>query len=137
LALIWICFSLAQLFWALMPRTDIPAPPVVAVQPEGSAPSSGRRVNIACLQALVLLGDFNAEAIAQTEVNSDEPRPITSLNLELQGVIASSDPKDSWAIIGKSAGEQKLYKIDDEIEGMRGVNVAEVLDLKVVLNNNG
>lgn len=137
LALVWICFSLARLFWFLMPSPDIPAPPVVAVQPESTGTSSGRSVDIAGLQALGLFGDFNAEAAAQAEESSDEPRPITSLNLELQGVIASSDPMDSWAIIGKSAGEQKLYKIDDEIEDMRGVKVAEVLDLKVVLNNNG
>ncbi len=139
LAALWICVSLARLFWLIMPRPEIPSVPVVAAPPQATATSGARGVDLAQLQALRLFGDFNAEAVAQSQPTpSDEAnRPITTLNLELQGVIAASDPADSWAIIGQSGGEQKLYKVEDQIQGVNGVKVAEVLDLKVVLNNNG
>lgn len=134
IALFWICHTLASLFWYVVPSPDLPMAPVVpAVGVEDKGP--GRNIDVASVQAFNLFGNYNAAPVvaAQPELPKIE---LTKLNLELLGVIAADDPKLSWAIIGKS-NSQKLYKIGDEIEGARGVEIAEVHALKVVLDNNG
>lgn len=134
IALFWICHTLAAHFWYVAPTPELPVPPV---KPSvGNAPSAaGASIDVAAVQSLNLFGDFNAEAVAAPV--EQEPRlELTKLNLELQGVIAANDPNLSWAIIGQ-ANSQKLYKIGDEVEGARGVEIAEVQALKVILDNNG
>lgn len=134
IALFWICHTLATLFWYVAPTPDLPVPPV---RPAVSAVSSGsgHNIDVAGVQALNLFGNYNAAPTAPPV--QEQPRlDVTKLNLELLGVIAANDPELSWAIIGKS-NSQKLYKIGEEIEGARGVKIAEVHDLKVILDNNG
>lgn len=137
-ALFWICHTLANLFWLVMPSPDLPVPTVTptAVAVQSSGPS--KVVDIEAVIALNLLGDFNAPPASDqpTDIITDAPVKITELNLQLQGIIASSDPKLSWAIIGPEA-DQKLYKIGDEVDGARGVKIVEIHDIKVRLNNNG
>lgn len=137
LAAIWVCHILANIFWVLFPAPELPTPTVVAAQPMGdSGPASN--VDIEYVQSLNLFGDFNAEAVVEAPAEpTPEPVRRTQLNLELQGVIAASDPERSWAIIGRSSSDQRLYGIGDEIRGVRGVKIARVHDLRVVLDNNG
>ena len=134
IALFWICHTLAGLFWYLIPA---PTMPVAAVKPTVGAidVGAGGSVNVAEVQALNVFGDYNQKPI-EKPVETQPRLELTKLNLELQGVIAANDPKLSWAIIGK-ANDQKLYKIDEEIDGARGVKIAEVHDIKVILDNNG
>lgn len=134
IALFWICHTLASMFWYVAPTPDLPVPPVTPTVGSASA-GTGRTVDVAAVQSFNLFGNYNAQPVAAPVV--EQPRlELTKLNLELQGVIAADDPKLSWAIIGQS-NSQKLYKIGDQIEGARGVKIAEVHDVKVILDNNG
>lgn len=134
LVLFWICHNLAALVWYVVPT---PALPVAQVVPSAGRIEAGpgRKVDLVGLQSLNLFGDFNAQPIAPPVV--EQPRiELTKLNLELQGIIAANDPAQSWAIIGR-ANDQKLYKVGDPIDGANGVKLAEIQNLKVILNNNG
>lgn len=137
LSAFWACHTVASLFWLMLP------PPVLPVQQV--APSSatfdlaGRaKVDIEPIQALNLFGDINAEPVASnnTETTPDEQLEDTKLNVELQGVIAANDPEFSWAIIGRTEN-QKLYKIGDELDDAPGVKVAQIHDIRIVLDNRG
>lgn len=138
--LFWACSTLVDLFWAVMPAPELPTPQVTpAVASSVKAASNQKSIDIASLQALKLFGDFDPDALPESDIKTPVPGERlkkTKLNLELQGVIASSDPTQSWAIIGKTAS-QKLYKVGDAIEGVRGVKIAEIRDVKVIINNNG
>ncbi len=143
IALFWIVHSLANVFWSVMPSAKLPVPKVVPTSNKGVVSNSGpvRKIDIDDTIAMNLMGDFNAAPLDAPEnvvvAPDDEVVPISKLNLKLQGIIAANDPKFSWAIIGPSEENQKLYKVGDELEEARGVKIVEIFDLKIRLNNNG
>lgn len=134
LALVWIVHNLAVLVWYLVPN---PVLPVAQVTPKTGrvATATDRTIDVAAIQMLDLFGKVGQQAV---EVEPDRPPQLerTRLNIQLQGIIAATDGKKSWAIIGP-AENQKLYKVGDPIEGASGVKVAEIQSLKVIINNNG
>lgn len=136
LVLFWICHNLAVLVWYLVPAPELPAAPVVPATLVRTDSSPGRSIDVAAIQQLNLFGDLNAQPVVEQPVIEQPRIEITKLNLELQGIIAANDPNLSWAIIGR-ADNQKLYKIGDPIDDARGVKIAEIHTLKVILNNNG
>jgi general secretion pathway protein C len=134
IALFWLCHSFANLFWYVVPAPELPMAPVMpAVATEEN--DSGVSIDIAAVQARNMFGVFNAQPIQPVVVEAP-PLDVTALNLELGGVVVADDPALSWAFIGNAA-TQKLYRIGEEVEGAPGVKVAEIYDIKVVLNNNG
>lgn len=138
-ALFWICHSLAKAFWYAAPTPELQAPKVVPVEPgTASVSASDRDVDIDNIIAMNLLGEYNSTPVATDEgvTAPVEPVKLTELDLQLQGILASSEPEFSWAIIGPE-NNQKMYKIGDEIDDARGVTIAEIHDLKVRLDNNG
>ena len=140
LILIWICNSLILIIWSLVPAPQLPVPKAVANSGVTKSSTSGPSIDLAALQALNLLGDYNAEAdepqnTATPEV-TDEPLARTKLNLELQGIIEGRHGGASWAIIGR-AEAQKLYGVGDKVDGANGVKISKVKSTKVILNNNG
>jgi general secretion pathway protein C len=136
LVLFWICHSLAVLVWYLVPSPELPLAPVVPSAVVRTDGSPGRNIDVAAIQQLNLFGDAAAQPLVEQPVVEQPRIEITQLNLELQGIIAANDPQFSWAIIGR-ADNQKLYKIGDPIDNARGVKIAEIHSLKVILNNNG
>lgn len=136
LLFIWICRNLALLVWYLIPTPALPHAPVAPSLSPSTVNTSARNVDIAALQGLHLFGDVSVQPAQEVPIIQQPRLEITKLNLELQGVIAANDPKLSWAIIGR-ASDQKLYKVNDEIDGARGVRIAEIHRVKVILNNNG
>lgn len=135
LVLFWICHNLAVLVWYLIPPPTLPTAPVTPVAVVRTDGGPGRAVDVAAMQQLNLFGDLNSQPIV-APVETQQVIERTQLNLELQGIIAANEPEKSWAIIGR-ADNQKLYKIGDEIDDARGVKIAEIHSLKVILNNNG
>lgn len=135
---LWLCHSLARLFWVMVPVPDQVVPPVVPKMAASSADVAQVSINLATLNDL--FGTFDPRSLAAVQPKEPEIDPanvpITQLNLKLQGVIASSEPAKSWAIIGE-ASSQKLYKIGDSIPGARNVKLRDIADLWVVLDNNG
>ncbi len=136
-ALFWVCHTLANLFWVLMPLPAAPTPKVMPVVHKVSS-ITRENVDISDTLALEIFGKYNAEA-AKPEVGAvDTSAPIveTKLNIELFGVIEASEPELSWAMIGQG-NTQKLYKIDDAIENTSGAKITKIFKRKVVINNRG
>lgn len=139
LAIVWLCKSLAKAFWLVLPPPQIAVPERVAQEAQGSAVQQGKiNIDLKSLKAVQLFGDPSAVVAVEleSEVSSEIPDEIatTSLNLTLQGVIASSTEEGARAIIGDGA-TQSIYKINDEVQ--RGVKLAKIFTLRVILDNKG
>lgn len=140
IALIWMCLSLASLFWVIFPTPDVPAPPVVAApvasQTSASAPSA---IDLDALKSQQLFGDGSNVTelpVEPLQRDVDEDVAKTRLNLKLAGVLMSNDPKYSTAVIA-SGSDQKVYKVDEKVSGGNNVKLAKVLPDRVILDNNG
>ncbi len=141
LFLLWSCFTLARLFWLLVPSPALPeasnATPrntVVATKSSG-----GSSVDTEALLAAELFGplDTNApepEAPPPTETLTAEV--VTSLNLTLKGVIRSSIPANSEAIIAHGR-QEKTYRVGDDLPGGSRVKLLQVNADQVILENSG
>ncbi len=141
IALVWVCSSFVDLFWALVPTPKMPAPTVIPGMAKVQMSTAGKKLDLASLQGLNLLGSFDPNAKVDQPAESIKPiagAPLakTKLKLELHGVMAGHDSAKSWAIIGKS-DSQKLYQIDEKLDGVRGVKIADIFPTKVILDNNG
>ncbi len=143
LAVAWMVKSSATLFWLIFPVPEASQPPKPALPLQtSSAPVSGGSLSFKDLAPLGgVFGTSAPVAVSATPVPQAQNKNIestknTKLNLKLHGLFASSDPKIGSAIIA-SGKEQKLYSVDDEIEGNRGVKLARVLDRRVILDNRG
>lgn len=140
---LWLCYSLSQLFWVLMPEPDIPEPPLTlpsntafADQPLSSA---GERVDIEALKQLSLfgVGAVEEQPIVAKLPGIEQEAVETSLRLVLHGAVPSSDPQQAKAIIG-DGGKQMGFRPGEELSlGPRGVKLAKVLVDRVILDNNG
>lgn len=140
LLVLWICHSIADLFWLVIPEPSLPEPPLVAQPSVENTVSGGTSVDIASLQALKLFGDAAEAEVQPTEEvkpqGIEEEAVDTRLSLKLQGIVASNDERDGWAIIADGS-QQDLYKVGDELPQGNKVTLAKVLDLRVILDNNG
>ncbi len=138
---LWLCHSLAQLFWLLMPEPELKAPDA-ALTPVASADGDSALVgvDIEALKASNLFGEVSKEAETPVVEPTVKPEILaaeeTRLSLTLVGVVASSDPKSARAIIA-DAREQAIYFIDDELPVGQRVKLAKVMAKQVILNNNG
>ncbi len=145
LAALWICRSLAALFWLVFPVPELPQPenfaaPVVA---DSAGGSSSAAVDVVSIQSLHLWGEAGAvpvEAVPEEPdpgvIDGDAVNQTTRLPLQLHGVIASSDQQHARAII-EGANVQKLYKVGEEIKKHRGVKLAKVEEKRAILDNKG
>lgn len=140
-ALIWLCRSLATLFWVVFPVPDAPVPTTVAIPAASSAASSastGQTIDIAGLQSKNLFGDSSGVVLDAPQEIPDVSNTAakTKLKLELSGVLMSSDPSKSSATIANGSN-QDIYQIGDVVPGGNNVKLAKVLPDKVILNNSG
>ncbi len=138
LALLWVTHTIASLFWVLLAPPALPTPKVTAAQMT-LEPAGHRDIDIDPTLATNMFGQYDEAApVEETApaVVADENIKDSKLNIEVQGLVAAPLQEDSWAIIGRG-DNQKLYKVGDEIEGNRGVKVAKIYDIRMVVNNNG
>ncbi|WP_370980671.1 type II secretion system protein GspC [Agaribacterium sp. ZY112] len=144
LTLLWLCHSAARLFWLIFPAPDLMAPPSIAVAPtsDGAAPT-GQRVDLSALQEQELFGEAEELASTAGAQSNTVIEPVigdnvgkTKLNLKLVGVIASSDPKLSSAIIANGS-KQDIYQPGEKIPVGNNVSLAKVQHDRVILDNNG
>lgn len=139
LLILCLSFSLARLFWLLVPNPLI-APAVVALPNAVNSATAGAEViNIAQLKVLPVFG--KVEATPKTEAAA--PPPIienqavdTRLSLVLMGVVGSNDEASARAIIS-SGDKQDVYAIGNPLPVGNGVTLAKVMDDRVIINNNG
>ncbi len=144
LAAAWIVQSVASLFWAVMPKPEVAEPTTFAmpVKSASAASASSGSVKFESLNTLSKVFGDPSKAVAKAPTatpppsNVGENAPDTKLRLKLHGLFASSDAKMGSAIIADGS-KQVLYGVGEEIEGKRGVTLAEVHAQRVILNNKG
>ncbi len=129
-----LCFSLARLFWLLLPNPSIP-PATIPVSTAGPVASSGPSINVEQLKSLSVFG--RADAPAKTDVpNPEAQATVSSLNMMLMGIIASNDESLARAVI--TAGDKTdIYAIGNSLPVGNSVSLAKILSDRVIVNNNG
>lgn len=137
LLVVSLSFSLARLFWLLLPVPAIPPAAVAIATVANHAGSDGKLVDIAQLKALHVFGKA-----AETPKQDAAPAVIenqavdTHLNLVLLGIVGSSDEKLARAIIS-SGDKQDVYSVGEALPVGNGVTLSKVLEDRVIINNNG
>ncbi len=131
LAVTLLAYSAARTTWMLLPPPEAPA----AAPAEVAQPAVASRVvdPLALSRAIAarhLLGSSQAGAAP-----TGAPIPETALNLQLRGVVASSDPKSASAIIADAAGKEGFFRVGDELPG--GAVLSEVHPRHIVLSRGG
>ncbi|MGL4504425.1 MAG: GspC family type II secretion system variant ExeC [Aeromonas sobria] len=124
----------AALTWRLL---SMAAPH--AIQPwqptqVATASQSGPRLELGEISRLALFGKALQQAQAKAAtVAANAPR--TQLNAQLNGVLASSDPAKSIAIIAMS-GIQNSYGVGDMIDGTQA-RIRQVFSDRVIIERDG
>lgn len=139
LLVILCCQQLATLTWQLVP---VRPGPVLPLQPQmGSRPAvAANPLDVRSLLQLALFG--KVPVVAKTPVTPTTPQgalnrnaPRTRLNLTLTGVLASTVPSRSIAVIIQ-AGQEASYGIGETISGTNA-KLRDILPDRVILNNQG
>lgn len=140
LVLFWAVHNLAQAVWLIFPAPDLEQPPLAPPLKSADASPEAANVDLAAIQEAQLFGEAGAAPPPEPEPavlpGIEQEAVDTSLNLQLEGVIASSEPDSAWAIIA-SGNDQALYKVGDKLPQGNNVTLAKVLEQRVILNNNG
>lgn len=123
----------AALTWRLLtlanPQTSQPwQPSAVAVSGQ-----SNPRLELGEVSRLALFGKAIPKAQTKAAVAANAPR--TQLNAQLNGVLASSDPAKSIAIIAMS-GIQNSYGVGDMIDGTQA-RIRQVYPDRVIIERDG
>lgn len=131
--LIMLAQQSAALTWRLLtlasPQTSQPwQPSAVAVSGQ-----SNPRLELGEVSRLALFGKVIPKAQAKAAVAANAPR--TQLNAQLNGVLASSDPAKSIAIIAMS-GIQNSYGVGDMIDGTQA-RIRQVYPDRVIIERDG
>ncbi|EKO3496089.1 type II secretion system protein GspC [Vibrio fluvialis] len=96
-------------------------------------PKTNSGMDISVLQKGDLFGHYNDQTPPPAPVKVDAPK--TRLNLVLVGVVASSEPSQSLAVIA-NRGSQATYGLNEVIEGTR-VKLKAVMPDRVIIDNSG
>ncbi len=150
LALVWLVFALAQLFWALYPEPEVSLPADIVILNPAEASTSDRQVESVDIQKVIawhLLGKAGeanavpAENIAQTKASSEregieEGARETRLDLRLKGIVASSEDGLGHAII-EYKSKQQVYAVEDKLPISGRVILSKVMPDRVVIDNRG
>ncbi|MEH8204148.1 GspC family type II secretion system variant ExeC [Aeromonas veronii] len=131
--LIMLAQQSAALTWRLLtlanPQTSQPwQPSAVAVSGQ-----SNPHLELGEVSRLALFGKAIPKAQAKAAVAANAPR--TQLNAQLNGVLASSDPAKSIAIIAMS-GIQNSYGVGDMIDGTQA-RIRQVYPDRVIIERDG
>lgn len=131
LAVTLLAYSAAHTTWMLLPPPEAPAPaPAEVTQPAAASRVVDPLALSRAIAARHLLGSSQAGAAP-----AGAPIPETALNLQLRGVVASSDPKSASAIIADPAGKEGFFRVGDELPG--GAALSEVHPRHIVLSRGG
>ncbi|WP_320657489.1 GspC family type II secretion system variant ExeC [Aeromonas veronii] len=131
--LIMLAQQSAALTWRLLtlasPQTSQPwQPSAVAVNGQNNP-----RLELGEVSRLALFGKAIPKAQAKAAVAANAPR--TQLNAQLNGVLASSEPAKSIAIIAMS-GIQNSYGVGDMIDGTQA-RIRQVYPDRVIIERDG
>ena len=129
-ALAWI---LGRLVWSIAQPTPAPTPWQAKTVSVTASNRSGFQVSD--VLGMNLFGRYQQDApiIKKEPVRQDAPE--TKLNLTLVGVVASSEPSTSLAVI-THRGKQNTYGLNEAIDGTRATLQAVYVD-RVIIRNSG
>lgn len=139
---LWLVFSLARLFWLIMPEPTVAEPPLQLpsnISFTNQPDNAGSGVDIAALKSQNLFGDASAMVVEPAPVATgiEDEAVNTRLRLDLKGVNPSDVESASTAIIADGP-RQKVYHIGDELEiNPRGVKLMKILSDRVIFDNQG
>ena len=141
LLLILCCQQLATLTWQLVPLRSAPLLPLRS-QAGGNPQAADNSLDVRSLLQLALFGKAEVVPKKSDEVSPSEnssavkqDAPRTRLNLTLTGVLASTVPSRSIAVI-INAGQEASYGIGDTITGTPA-KLRDILPDRVILSNQG
>lgn len=125
----WI---LGRLFWVPLSSES-----VAKWQPSKqiAQPHSSVRLNLSELQNSHLFGRFNEKQAPVVEQPKVQDAPKSRLNVVLVGVVTSSDPNKSLAVVA-NRGKQSTYGVGETIDGTRAKLVQVQAD-RVIVDNSG
>ncbi|CAH0992489.1 hypothetical protein SIN8267_02615 [Sinobacterium norvegicum] len=135
-AVFMLLVALVNLTWSLVAADNNAIAPPVAVMNNSRGAVSESNVDINHLQGLDFFGEnvaVNEPVIKKVETKT---AAVTKLNLELNGVILSSAPELSVAIISYQK-KQKNYQSGDSLPGGGRVKLLEIFADKVLIENGG
>lgn len=142
LLVVWLSHSLARIFWLLLPSPQIP-PASVAMLAPATVPSSTGGTGNVDINNLKSLTPFGSQAVVEAvpeqqaaAAGIENDASDTQLSLILRGVLGSNNETASRAIIS-SGDRNEVYAIGDKLPVGNNVTLAKVLDVRVILNNNG
>lgn len=127
-------WRLADVTWLLVPNYSVSAPS----QSDSAGQTSRTKFDVKSVTRLNLFGlPPKQEPRPTAPVASPEPTQTTrdtKLKLVLSGIVLSSNPEFSRAMIQKG-GKQELYAVSDDIDD--NTKLHEINDDHVVINNRG
>lgn len=132
-----VAYQLAALTWLAFPQQQSAS----AWQPNiRASQSSSRGIDLAPLLSANLFGKYVSPELANQqkpveEAPSSADAPKTQLRVKLAGLVASSDPSRSIAII-EHRNKQQTYALEEEIDGTKAT-VVEIYADRVILDNQG
>ena len=128
--------DIARLIWLALPlqtpavtvATPMNAPAAVAAKSAGA-------VDIEKMASWHLFGEVGAQPRA-TAAAVEEQAQDTTLNLQLLGVISTSEPTQARAII-MADGRQQQFVVGEQLPGAGKVVLSKVLVDRAIIDNNG
>jgi general secretion pathway protein C len=130
LFLLLLTYALAQLTWRLLPAPE-PLPPSPVLVQAVVAPTPGLAAAVAEVANWHLFGRKDPTAAGPVP----DALPDTRLGLMLRGLLASTDPRYSLAIVADPAGQENYYKVGDSLPG--GAELHEIHADRIVLRRAG
>ncbi|RZM75542.1 type II secretion system protein GspC [Pseudoalteromonas rubra] len=132
LAVVYIAFLFAKLFWLLwpVPQTQ-PLPTQSQVYAQNSAAVSSRSI-----LGHNVFGKANEKPVVEAPKPVISDAPETQLNVRLTGIVAVSQDDAAGLAIIESQGRQETYLVQDAIKGTRA-KLAQVLPDRVILDVSG
>ncbi|ALU43905.1 type II secretion system protein GspC [Pseudoalteromonas rubra] len=132
LAVVYIAFLFAKLFWLLwpVPQTQ-PLPTQSQVYAQNSAAVSSRSI-----LGHNVFGKANKKPVVEAPKPVISDAPETQLNVRLTGIVAVSQNDAAGLAIIESQGRQETYVVQDAVKGTRA-KLAQVLPDRVILDVSG
>ncbi|MGL5947593.1 MAG: type II secretion system protein GspC [Aeromonas sp.] len=125
----------ASLTWHLIAMST-PAKPTIWVpalaQGQAGQPA---RLQLDKLNQLALFGNVEKKKVQKVDAQAATDAPQTRLKAELHGVLASTNPSKSIAIIAMS-GKQASYGIDEVITGTQA-RIREMYSDRIIIDHAG
>lgn len=132
LLVVLIGLAVARLFWLLWPVEQDYVPRNTASAADVTRKNT---ISVDQIAAANLFGQQQTQASTTPDPNEVINAPETQLNLVLTGIVASTQGRDSRALIKDEKNEQKPYAIGDSVSN--NVKLRAIYSNRVILDRSG